>query len=170
MRKIYNKYITKFFMDRWKIGLVIFFVLIFLVGLIYFGGKLTGKISEDLETSNNSFVPSSSGSFTQFLENSHDSIYSVNQVLEFEIVKSYENVSESITEIIKEGHSMRVEEIKENFVILIFMNSQIKIELFVGDSINLDIDNDGKIDINVKLESIFNNKAHIILVPLIEEK
>ena len=122
-------------------------------------------------------IKSTSSSITsggnKFLDEPYSAFYQGNQTLNFDIAVGEENVSESVTKVVKESHSMTVEEIKDDSVVLLFESDPIRIELKVNESEKIDLQNDGTYDIFVQLISIVNGKPNIVLTPIketVEEK
>jgi len=116
-------------------------------------------------------ITSSGGSFgvlTKFLDKEYSSVYSVNKSFNFEIAIGSEQVSENVSKVIKEKHSMTIEKINNDSVILLFQSEPVKIELRVNESKKVDLQEDGVYDILVKLNSIVNSKAYITLTPINE--
>ena len=61
-------------------------------------------------------LTSSGGSFgvlTKFLDKEYSSVYSVNKSFNFEIAIGSEQVSENVSKVIKEKHSMTIEKINK---------------------------------------------------------
>jgi len=110
----------------------------------------------------------SSGVLTKFLEKDYGSVYSINQVLNFEIPVGSEQVSEDVSKLIKEKHSMTIEKISNDSVTLLFQSEPVRIELRINESKKIDLQEDGVYDILVKLNSIVNSKAYITLTPINE--
>mgnify|MGYP001610667372 CR=1 FL=1 len=69
-----------------------------------------------------------------------------------------------------EKHTIYVKQIKEDNIVIVFESNPIEVELKTGETKQIDINTDGKNDLNVKLVNIYNGMAEVLVKEITEKK